>query len=74
MASFYIRASVLKDLIVSFEKDHLDVLSLNILEADDDPEYGGPSSLWIQGANSSAHDNIAYEESIDSDESLSEFF
>ena len=73
MADFYIRTSDLTKKLLSFEKAHLDVVCLSIEDPDDDPEYGGPASLWIQGVNSSDSD-IVSEDSIDSDESLADLF
>ena len=73
MADFYIRTHDLVKKLLSFEKDHLDVVCLSISDPDDDPEYGGPASLWIQGVNTS-NPGITPEESIESDESLSGLF
>jgi len=73
VADFYIRTSDLVKTLSSFEKDHLDVVCLSIEDPDDDPELGGPASLWIQGVNSSDPD-IVSEDSIDSDESLADLF
>lgn len=73
MAEFYIRTFDLTKKLLSFEKDHLDVIQLSIEEPDDDPDYGGPASLWIQGVNSSDPER-SMEDSIDSDDSLADLF
>ena len=73
MAEFYIRTFDLTKLLLSYEKDHLDVIGLSLTDPDDDPECGGPPSLVITGVNSSDPD-ICSEEFVDSDESLSNLF
>lgn len=73
LSEIYIRTYDLVKKLLSFEKEHLDVVCLSITDPDDDPEYGGPASLWIQGVNS-ADPGIAPEESIESDESLADLF
>lgn len=73
MADFYIRTSDLTKTLLSFEKDHLDVIHLTIEDPDDDPDLGGPASLWIEGVNSSSPE-VSFEDSIDSDESLADLF
>jgi len=70
MSEFFIRTSDLLKQIESFRKDHLDVLSLDILEPEDDD----PSTLVIAGINSSDDSGGVSEEMIDSDDALSELF
>ena len=73
MYGFYVRTHDLIELLKSFEKQNLSVLSLDVLEADKDEEYGGPASLWISGVDPSDPD-CTVEDSIDSDESLADLF
>ena len=73
MADFYIRTFDLTKKLLSFEKDHLDVICLSIDDPDDDPDYEGPVSLTIEGVSSS-DPGIPFGESINSDESLAELF
>lgn len=73
MADFYIRTFDLSKMLLSLEKDHQDVLCLSITDEDDDPEYGGPPSLFISSVNSSDPDDTK-EDSIESDESLADLF
>ncbi len=73
MAQVYLHTYDLTKLALSFEKQKLDVICLDILDPDDDPEYGGPAVLSISGVNSSDPDFPA-EDSIDSDDSLADLF
>lgn len=73
MARVFLRTFDLTKLAMSFEKQKLDTVCLEILDPDDDPEYGGPAALSISGVNSSDPDFPA-EDSIDSDDSLADLF
>ena len=73
MAQVYLHTYDLTNLALSFEKQHLDVVCLDIIDPDDDPEYGGPAALSVSGVNSSDPD-FACDESIDSDDSLADLF
>lgn len=73
MAQVYLHTYDLTKLALSFEKQNLDVVCLEVLDPDEDPEYGGPASLWISGVNSSDPEDTA-EDSVESDESLADLF
>lgn len=73
MAAVFVKTYDLAKMLLSFEKDKLDVVCLEIAEADDDEEYGGPASLQISGVNS-RDPEFASEDSIDSDDSLADLF
>lgn len=70
--AFYIRTYELTKALLSFEKDHLDVISVDINELHD-PGEDPSTSLIITGVNS-ASPEFAEDEWLDSDESLSKFF
>ena len=73
MSKVYLRTYDLTKLALSFEKQHLDTICLEVLDPDEDPEYCGPASLWITGVNSSDPED-AVEDSVESDESLADLF
>ena len=73
MADIYARTFDLTKLFLSLEKQHLDVVRISISEADDDPKYGGPAMLSVDAVNSQAP-GVVSGESLDTDDSLSDYF